>query len=133
VAVEQAGAIIVGSRRGGPAVLLVTASSNRDTWIFPKGHVEPGETLEDAALREAEEEAGVTGTILRPAGVLSFRQGLKTYRVHYFVVATEDAGDPEPGRRHRWCSYDDALRKLTFDDTRELLREVWPRIRMPGR
>jgi 8-oxo-dGTP pyrophosphatase MutT (NUDIX family) len=126
--INQAGAIIVGERAGKPAVLLVTSRHFPENWIFPKGHVERGETLEAAALREAEEEAGITGVVIGRAGALSFTSGRTTYRVHHFVVRTRDAGVPEDGRRLMWCSYADALRRLTFEDSRALLREVWPHI-----
>ena len=131
--VDQAGAIIV-ARRGQPMTLLVTAKRNPEHWVFPKGHVEPGETLEIAARREAEEEAGVTGEIIDAAGSTEFALGPDTYRVHYFVVATGDEGRPEKGRRMKWCSYDEALELLSFDNTRALLRRAWPDIttRLPG-
>ncbi len=41
-------------------VLLLKHKSG--SWVFPKGHIEPGETLLEAALREVEEEAGVVAT-----------------------------------------------------------------------
>lgn len=43
-------------------ILLVTS---RDTgrWVLPKGNIEPGETGETAAAREAAEEAGATGPV----------------------------------------------------------------------
>jgi 8-oxo-dGTP pyrophosphatase MutT (NUDIX family) len=126
--VDQAGAIVVGIRNGGPAVLLVTGKRNPGHWVFPKGHVEEGETLEQAALREAEEEAGVTGAIVERAGVNGFDLGPHTYRVYYFVMTTSDAGSPEHGRRMRWCSYDEALELLPFENTRALLRRAWPGI-----
>jgi 8-oxo-dGTP pyrophosphatase MutT (NUDIX family) len=93
--IEQAGAIIAGLRNGEPATLLVTGKRNPAHWIFPKGHVERGESLDETALREAEEEAGVRGTLLGPAGALSFVDRGQTIRVHYFVVLTRDDGTPE--------------------------------------
>ena len=126
--VEEAGAIVVRSEGSDTQVLLVTGSTNDDHWIFPKGHIERGESLETAALREALEEAGVDGAVLGPAGSLTFTRGNHTYRVHYFVVTTHGRGRPSEGRSLAWCSYEEALNQLTFEDNRALLREIWPRI-----
>jgi 8-oxo-dGTP pyrophosphatase MutT (NUDIX family) len=122
---EQAGAIVVNSLDGVPHVLLVTAKRNPAHWIFPKGHIEKGETLEEAALREAEEEAGIRGAIVARAGSLEFDYQAESLLVHYFVIATSDEGAAEDGRKLRWCTYDDALTRLTFENSRALLRETW--------
>jgi 8-oxo-dGTP pyrophosphatase MutT (NUDIX family) len=127
--IEQAGAIVVRPGREEPRILLVTARRNPDNWIFPKGHVEDGETLKQAARREALEEAGVEGKVLGKAGTISFDFGSNRYRVHYFVVATGDAGKEREGRRLRWFRFKQALRRLSYDETRDLLRDAWPRIR----
>lgn len=126
---KQAGAIVVRAGKTGPRILLVTARRNPGNWIFPKGHVESGETLRAAAVREAREEAGVEGKVVGAAGRMSFEFGDNTYRVTYFVVKTSDAGKEREGRRLRWLKYKQALRRLTFDETRDLLRDAWPRIK----
>jgi 8-oxo-dGTP pyrophosphatase MutT (NUDIX family) len=127
---KQAGAIVVRAGKTGPRILLVTARRNPGNWIFPKGHVESGETLRAAAVREAREEAGVEGKVVGAAGRMSFEFGDNTYRVTYFVVTTSDAGKEREGRRLRWLKYKQALRRLTFDETRDLLRDAWPRIKV---
>ena len=124
--IEQAGAIVVRPGKTEPRILLVTARRNPANWIFPKGHVEPGERLPDAAAREALEEAGVEGKVVGPAGSLSFDLGSDSYRVHYYVLTTTDLGEEREGRRFRWCRYKQALRRLTFEETKDLLREAWP-------
>jgi len=86
--------------------------------------------LKAAALREAREEAGVEGKVVGAAGKVSFEFGANTYRVHYFVVRTADAGKQREGRRLRWLKYKQALRRLTYDETRDLLREAWPHIKV---
>jgi 8-oxo-dGTP pyrophosphatase MutT (NUDIX family) len=128
--IEQAGAIVVRAGKDEPRVLLVTARRNPDNWIFPKGHIEDGETRKDAAVREAREEAGVDGRVAGRAGSMSFEFGDARYRVHYFVITTDDPGKEREGRRLRWCRYKQAMRRLTYDETRELLRDAWPRIRV---
>lgn len=65
-AVRQAGAVAVRTDGPEPRFLVVTARRDPSHWIFPKGHVEPGEELDEAALRELEEEAGVTGEVGPP-------------------------------------------------------------------
>jgi 8-oxo-dGTP pyrophosphatase MutT (NUDIX family) len=129
--VEQAGAIVVRRRQGVPHVLLITAKKNRGHWLFPKGHVDDGETREEAALREAEEEAGVRARLVGPAGIHTFNFGHETIRVHYFLATTDDKGHPEKGRQLAWFSYREALAQLTFPDTRALLKEAWASVPRP--
>lgn len=123
---EQSGAIVVRPGKTEPRVLLVTGRRNPGNWIFPKGHIERGETRKDAAVREAREEAGVTGKVAGRAGTMTFDFRDNRYRVHYFIVTTDDPGKEREGRRLRWCRYKQALRRLTYDETREMLREAWP-------
>ena len=124
--VNQAGAIVFRRDAGELRVLIVTAKQNPHHWIFPKGHIEPGETAEAAAVREAYEEAGVSGTIVASAGSSSFAAGRDTVVVEYFILATADAGGEREGRRLAWCACDEALAHLTFDDARQLLARAWP-------
>jgi 8-oxo-dGTP pyrophosphatase MutT (NUDIX family) len=127
---KQAGAIIVRAGKSGPRILLVTARRNPGNWIFPKGHVESGETLRTAALREAREEAGVEGRVVGPAGRMTFEYGANSYCVSYFLVRTSDPGKEREGRRLRWLKYKAALRRLTYEETQDLLRAAWPRIKI---
>lgn len=53
------GAVVYREHNGRPQILLVRPWLDRDVWGIPKGHVDPGETLEETALRETYEEAGV--------------------------------------------------------------------------
>lgn len=121
--VQQAGAIAFrdGSKR---RFLLVTARRSPGTWIFPKGHVERGESVIDAALRELEEEAGVEGEAIGEVGVLRFRAGTEEVEVHYVLVAAANDGESREGRRVKWMSLDDALDALTYEGSRKLLRRA---------
>ena len=126
--IQQAGAIIVRQGKNEPRVLLVTARRNPGTWIFPKGHVESGETRREAAVREAQEEAGVDGKVAAAAGSMAFDYGSNRYRVHYFIVVTDDSGKEREGRRMRWCRFKQALRKLSYKEAGDVLRKAWPQV-----
>ena len=103
-------------------VLLVRAKKDPTLWIFPKGHVERGETAEKTAARETREEAGVDGDVLRKVGEpLEFDNGRERVHVQYFLMrARKDKPSPEK-REKKWFAVDDALEEVRFKDTRRLL------------
>ncbi len=55
----SAGAIILCEIGGTLKIALAQHQRSTKTWVLPKGHIEPGESLEQAALREIHEEAGL--------------------------------------------------------------------------
>src|ERR687893_1094195 len=113
--IRQAGSIVVRLDGKEPEVLLVTGKRNPKSWIFPKGHIEKGETPEQAALRETKEEAGVVGTLIGPAGTLEYGFLGARARVEYFLVQfTREASQPEDGRQRTWCDLDEALERLSY-------------------
>ena len=124
--IRQSGAIVVRLDGKEPRVLLISAKRNPQNWIFPKGHIEKNETAELAALRETKEEAGVVGTPIAPAGILEYGFLGAKARVEYFLVQFKrEAGPPEDGRSRIWCGLEDALNRLSYKNTRKLLRKAW--------
>src|SRR5689334_9545811 len=95
--IQQAGAIAARLKNGRSEFLLVTAKAKDEQWIFPKGHVEPGEALEETALRELQEEAGVEATLVGPVGTSRFTLKGKQIEVAYFLAMSnrEDGTSPE--------------------------------------
>ncbi|HJQ44237.1 MAG TPA: NUDIX hydrolase [Jatrophihabitantaceae bacterium] len=75
------------------ALIARTDKLGRLLWSLPKGHIEAGETAEQAAVREVEEETGISGEILGELGTIDFwfvadgRRIHKTVR-HYLLRAT---------------------------------------------
>jgi ADP-ribose pyrophosphatase YjhB (NUDIX family) len=84
--------------RGGEVLLLRRANTDYEDgkWSVPAGHVEPGETATDAALRETLEEVGVrlSRDRLRFAGAMH-RQSRET-RVDFFFRCELEPSDPAP-------------------------------------
>ncbi len=55
-------------------------------YLFPKGHIDPGETEEATARREVAEETGVEAEIVLPLGEISFSYQGDEYRVTMFLM-----------------------------------------------
>jgi ADP-ribose pyrophosphatase YjhB (NUDIX family) len=128
--VAQAGGIAyrVDARKGDVSVLLVSSKKEPGNWIFPKGHVENGETAEEAGVRELEEEAGVTGELIGPAGEQEFDWRGKRYRVEFFLVRATGESSETDGRTKVWLPFDEAVKRLTYPETKQMLRDAHPRM-----
>ena len=116
---------------GEPEFCLIT-SSGRGDWVFPKGVIEPDETLKMTALKEAEEEAGLLGEVEgKPLGQYDYRKWGTTLRVTAFlmhVTGVEDEWDESDVRRRCWCSVKKARSKIQRDAILELLDKAITRL-----
>lgn len=127
IAELAAGAVVV-KREGGRVLLLHEVAEDR--WCFPKGHVEPGETLLDAAQREIAEETGLTD--LEFEGEL----GEAAYRFYdprrdrnvfktsvYFLAFSADSRTKLESifDEARWESPTEAAKLLRFDSDQRML------------
>jgi 8-oxo-dGTP pyrophosphatase MutT (NUDIX family) len=119
--VRQAGGVVIRRRDGSVQVLLITARSRPKQWIIPKGHIEDRETAPAAALREAEEEAGVRGQLLGYLGRFSFPYGKRRVVVRCYLIKARGRASAREGRKHRWYSFDDAVRRISFEELGTLL------------
>jgi 8-oxo-dGTP pyrophosphatase MutT (NUDIX family) len=107
-------------------VALVTTSRGRG-WIVPKGWVGDGEEVRDAAIREAEEEAGLLGVLSRkPVGRYFHVNGDGSCRVDvYLMRVTEELESwmEDRFRRRRWMPVSDAAECLR-KELRQLVHAV---------
>lgn len=128
--VVQAGAVPYRTVDGRVEFLLVT--SRHGKWIFPKGRVEPGESLESMASQEVEEEAGITGTV--QPGVLGsyhLQKEWTDFEVVMFLFHCEGESVRWRDchrRARRWCSYENARELLKKEKLRRILDAAQERV-----
>jgi 8-oxo-dGTP pyrophosphatase MutT (NUDIX family) len=118
----HAGAVVF-RKRNNQVFYLVVSSSDGLNWVLPKGHIDPGETPETAALRELEEEAGIVGEIVVPLSTRDFIKGGKEAAVQFFLVRETAATEAIEDRTIRWEEEAAAQQLLTFTEAREALSE----------
>lgn len=113
--VEIVGSAVIENPSG--EILLVQSPKWRDKWVMPGGHIEPGETIVDAVVREAQEEVGLQ---LTPIKIVSFGELINSPDFHhtahfiYFDVwcKTDSLDIRLDGREltaYRWVAPTDAL------------------------
>ena len=119
--IQQGGAVVYRRDDAEPRFLLVRAKRDPNVWVFPKGHVEPGERVEDTAVREAQEEAGVRGRIVAPLGALEFEALGRPLHVEYFLIEYLGETQTDEGRPLVWGTYDETRERIQFESARELL------------
>ena len=100
-------------------------------WDFAKGKMEKGETKNETALRELQEEANISATILDGFKEKLFyifkEHGELTKKTVYFFVGEAQGEDIRMSREHQgyiWLPYDQALAKLTFKNAKEVLEKA---------
>ncbi|MCH8303576.1 MAG: NUDIX domain-containing protein [Candidatus Marinimicrobia bacterium] len=127
---ERSAGFILCKKNGERKYLLLLLGS--DYWNFPKGKLESGESYLEAALRELEEETGITkieivdGFTFRydysfNAGSLRIKKLVKMFLAYYLggdVVISDEH------KRFKWSTFDEAIAILKFENIKRQLREA---------
>jgi 8-oxo-dGTP pyrophosphatase MutT (NUDIX family) len=125
--VDAAGGVPWRERDGRVEVLVVHRPAY-DDWTFPKGKREPGETEEQTALREVEEETGLRCELGPELATTHY--GDK--RVRYWALhAPGDATPATEVDAIEWLDLDGAAGRLTYETDREVLRAFATAARAP--
>ena len=137
----SAGGIVVSTEHDRPALVVGMRRRGRDavTWTLPKGTPDPGETLEQTALREVTEETGLEVRIVEPLSAIEYgfvQDGSRIHKtVHYFLM--EPTGGDLSRHDHefervRWVPFDEAAGLLSFATERELVAAAASRLAALG-
>jgi 8-oxo-dGTP pyrophosphatase MutT (NUDIX family) len=125
---SHAGGVVYRERDGVPEVLVVTSSERPELWVLPKGHIDPGETPQEAACREVREEAGVIALVERPLGDVSQSSQSGVKRIRYFLMRSEQENMPRTNQDERrqlaWLDTAAATERLSYAEARNVVRQA---------
>ena len=117
--VNAAGGVVV---RDGS--VCVVHRSRYDDWSLPKGKLDPGESFEQAALREVWEECGLRCRLVRELSPARYTVKGRPKLVRYWLMEVEDDEGLEANDEVdelRWLSPEEAVDVLTYEHDRELV------------
>jgi 8-oxo-dGTP pyrophosphatase MutT (NUDIX family) len=130
----SAGGLVLDRRDGQVRGALIGRLDRRGRllWSLPKGHIEAGETEQETAVREVEEETGIASHVLGKLGTIDFwfvAEGKRVHKtVHHFLLLAD--GDLELSDEDvevsevAWFPLDEVAERLAYADERRLLDRI---------
>jgi len=127
---QSAGVVVYTLTEGIPHYLLLHNAKGH--WDFAKGNIEKGEDRQTSALRELQEEAGITAMVhdgfeYSYSYFLIDYEGKKAYKTVYFFVGQAKSTEVKLSHEHDdfvWLPLDEAVKKVTFREGQDLLKEA---------
>lgn len=113
--------------------VLLTKSSGKGYWQFPKGRIESGQTSKEAAVREVKEEGGVEAEIIEKVADSKYvypdpQIKEMIFKVVTFYLMEYLSGDPQNHHweveEAGWYESEEALKKLSFSDQKKFLKQA---------
>jgi 8-oxo-dGTP pyrophosphatase MutT (NUDIX family) len=115
------------------ALIRIKSLKGKDVWTLPKGTAEDGETPEETALREVQEETGIRAEIVEPLEDITYWFTFAPEKVRYrktvhFYLMRAVGGDPnlhdDEVEEVRFVPVDEAPRLVSYPTDRKILKRV---------
>ncbi len=122
--IRAAGGIVCRPGPAGPTEIAVVHRPMQDDWTLPKGKLDGGETAEQAALREVEEETGLRCQVVRPAGCTAYIDRRGRDKIVCYWIMRPLGGQFRPNAEvdaMRWLTVEEALASLSYPVDRALV------------
>jgi 8-oxo-dGTP pyrophosphatase MutT (NUDIX family) len=121
--IRAAGGIVTRFVAAGRVEVACIYRESRGDWTFPKGKLDPGETFEQAALREVWEETGMTCQVERFVGTTNYTHRKGKPKIVAYYLMSVDEGEFAPTAEVDelvWMALEQVRSHLTWDRDQEL-------------
>ncbi|MCP4756044.1 MAG: NUDIX hydrolase [Proteobacteria bacterium] len=122
--VRRAGALVYRSNGSAVRYLMVSTNDTPDNFVFPQGHIDPGETPEETARRETQEEAGVKIDIEKNIGFFLYERKGEFFRTDIFLASYVADAQSSENRRIRWIEFEEAQALNPLRESKRFLSDV---------
>jgi 8-oxo-dGTP pyrophosphatase MutT (NUDIX family) len=129
-AISAGGVVWRRGEDGGIEVVVCGRPGDR-FWVLPKGTPDPGEALEDTAVREVEEETGLRVRRGEKIGVIAYwfvAGGFRWHKqVHHWLmepIGGDVSGHDQEFEEVRWVPLAEATAMLTYENERRILADA---------
>lgn len=131
---KSCGVILILRKDGDEDRFLILKQNNKpQSWSFPKGHMEEGETTKETALRELYEEAGVTELEFTnfPNIIEEYdhnKDGEMRHKINELFIAftKNDKVIPQESEvlEYKWATYGEAINTFTYEQPKNVLKKI---------
>jgi 8-oxo-dGTP pyrophosphatase MutT (NUDIX family) len=135
----SAGGLVVRRMRGRPYIAAVRLKGGK-VLALPKGHIEPGESGAEAALREVREETGVDSRLVEKLDDITYwysRDGARILKVVSFFLLGYRSGSVRNYQRSEvegaeWIPLEEAPERLSYKGEKEMARAALSKLGLRG-
>lgn len=114
----SAGGVVIPSLDKTEKVYIVKPANNYGPYSFPKGRVDPGESLRQTALREVYEETGMTAKHLGTGNDNYLGSGKGSYSITHFYLMVRTGGTPTPNEEM------EEIKLVTWDRAKQYFKNA---------
>lgn len=122
---SHAGGVVYRKREGIDSneveYLLIKSKLKPTKSVLPKGHIEPGESIKETAVREVLEEARVWASIKKPLRDCTFIVDNQPIIVQFYLMEYLEIGGSDEDRKPQWYSLENALKEDIYPEIKALL------------
>jgi 8-oxo-dGTP pyrophosphatase MutT (NUDIX family) len=135
----SAGGVVVRRMRGRSYIAAVRVKDG-SLLALPKGHIEPGESGADTAIREVREETGIEGALVEKLDDIRYwytRDGARVLKVVSFFLLRYRSGSVRDYQREEvdgaeWVPLDEAAARLAYSGEKDMARAALSKLAEEG-